>query len=403
MFPHALLRRTVTLSAAGWLLAFQSVNAAPKSLIVEAGDHDRQNCVVTMPWEKGDTAQYVLRTPDGRSLPLQNDGDGTASFLLDSLASGKSLNLMVMKAKSEPKSYATAHQKGTAIELQSQGKTVLHYQMADTEAPRPEINPIYRHNSYLHPILTPSGKAVTGDYPSDHLWHRGIWLAWTHTEFGESKPDFWNQGKGNKLTARVDFDKLEQIWSGPVHAGFKSRHKFLDSGNPVLNETWEVRTYALPSSSKMHVIDLTSVQACATDKPLKLPKYHYGGLGYRANREWEEKGNVFFLLSTGETNRIKANEQRIQWIHISGKTGGEMNGIALMDHPDNFRSPQPIRVNPSNPQTCFAPSQLGDWSIEPGKPLTLRYRFIVADGAPDKAQLDRLWQDFAHPPRVTVK
>jgi hypothetical protein len=244
---------------------------------------------------------------------------------------------------------------------------------------------------------------VTGDYPPDHLWHRGIWLAWTHTVFGDSKPDFWNQSKSDKLSARINFDKLDQTWSGPVHAGFKSHHKFLDSGNPVLNETWEVRTYALPSSSKLHVIDLTSIQSCATDKPLKLPKYYYGGLGYRANPQWEEKGNAFFLISSGETDRIKMNEQRINWIHIGGRTDGELNGIALMDHPDNFGSPQPIRVNPKNPQTCFAPSQLGDWSIEPGKPLTLRYRFIVADGAPDKAQLDRLWQDFAHPPRVTVK
>lgn len=403
MFPTALYRSIIALSCLFTAAACLEAADAPKLLLVEAGDHQRMNCIVTIPWEKGDSAQYNLRTADGRSLALQNDGNGTATFLLDSLAGGKSLNLMVMKTKSESKPEATARKEGTAIELQSKGKTVLHYQMADTEAPRPEIKPIYRHNSYLHPILTPSGKVVTGDYPSDHLWHRGIWLAWTHTEFGESKPDFWNQGKGDKLTARVDFEKLEQTWSGPVHAGFKSHHKFLDSGNPVLNETWEVRTYALSSSSKLHVIDLISVQTCATDKPLKLPKYHYGGLGYRANREWEEKGNVFFLLSTGETNRIKANEQRIQWIHISGKTGGEMNGIALMDHPDNFGSPQPIRVNPSNPQTCFAPSQLGDWSIEPGKPLTLRYRFIVADGSPDKAQLDRLWQDFANPPTVTLK
>ncbi len=403
MFPRALLRYAAVLSIAGCLSAFQTIHAAPKSLIVEAGDHSRQNCIVSMPWEKGDTAQYTLRTPDGRSLALQNDGNGTASFVLDALAGGKSLNLMVMKAKSEPKPEATARKEGTAIELQSQGKTVLHYQTADTEVPRPEIKPVYRHNSYLHPILTPSGKKVTGDYPPDHLWHRGIWLAWTHTEFGDSKPDFWNQSKGDKLTARIDFEKLEHTWSGPVHAGFKSHHKFLDSGNPVLNETWEVRTYALPSTSKLHVIDLVAVQSCATDKPLKLPKYYYGGLGYRANPQWEEKDNAFFMISSGETDRVKMNEQRINWIHVSGKTDGELAGIAIMDHPDNFGSPQPIRVNPKNPQTCFAPSQLGDWSIEPGKPLTLRYRFIVADGAPDKAQLDRLWQDFAHPPKVTAK
>ena len=49
-----------------------------------------------------------------------------------------------------------------------------------------------------------------------------------------------------------------------------------------------------------------------------------------------------------------------------------------------------------------APQQAGDVEITPEKPLTLRYRFVVADGAPDKAELDRLWNDYAHPPIVTV-
>ena len=402
MLPTAFSRCLMALSLFGFCQTSFTASAAPKSVTVEAGDTERLDCVVSFPWRAKDSGHYMLKATDGRSFPLQIQS-GTASFILDSLPKGKQLKLKVVSAKTEPKASATADKTGTAIALQSQGKTVLNYQMADTEVPRPEIKPVYRHNSYLYPVLTPSGKSVTADYPPDHLWHRGIWLAWTHTKFGDSKPDFWNQSKGDKLTARINFESLESMWSGPVQAGFKSRHKFLDSGDPVLNETWEVRTYALPAASKLHVIDLISVQSCATDKPLILPKYYYGGLGYRGNRQWEEKGNVFFMDSSGGTDRIKMNEQRINWIHISGKTDGEMAGIALMDHPDNFASPQPIRVNPKNPQTCFTPSQLGDWSIEPGKPLTLRYRFIVADGAPDKEQLDRLWQDFAHPPKVTVK
>lgn len=400
MFPSAFYSRVVALSIICTAFPYLDAKAAPKSLTVEAGEHDRQDCVVTVAWDKKDSKHYQLKAKDGRTFSLQNDDKGQASFVLDKLAKNQSLTLTVKTAKQKPS--ASAKRSGTAIDLQNNGKKVLSYQMADTEAPRPEIKPVYRHNSYLHPILTPSGKTVTGDYPPDHLWHRGIWYAWTHTEFGESAPDFWNQSKGDKLTARIDFDKLENTWSGPVHAGFSSSHKFLDSGAPVLDETWQVKTYALPGS-KLHVIDLVSVQSCATDKPLKLPKYYYGGLGFRANPQWEQKDNVSFMISSGETDRVKMNEQRINWIRISGKTDGELASITLMDHPGNFRSPQPIRVNPKNPQTCFAPSQLGDWSIEPGKPLTARYRFIVADGVPEKAELDRLWQDYAYPPKVTVK
>jgi hypothetical protein len=33
----------------------------------------------------------------------------------------------------------------------------------------------------------------------------------------------------------------------------------------------------------------------------------------------------------------------------------------------------------------------------------MRYRFVVGDGEPDKAELERLWSDYAKPPAVTVK
>jgi hypothetical protein len=41
-------------------------------------------------------------------------------------------------------------------------------------------------------------------------------------------------------------------------------------------------------------------------------------------------------------------------------------------------------------------------AIRPGRPYVSRYRFVAADGAPDKAELDSLWNDYAHPPRVAV-
>ena len=58
---------------------------------------------------------------------------------------------------------------------------------------------------------------------------------------------------------------------------------------------------------------------------------------------------------------------------------------------------------PKNPQLCVAPSATGDWEITPGKPYVSRYRFVIADGPADKAELDRLWNDYAKPPAVTVE
>jgi hypothetical protein len=78
-------------------------------------------------------------------------------------------------------------------------------------------------------------------------------------------------------------------------------------------------------------------------------------------------------------------------------------GIAMLGHPDNFRAPEPLRVHPTDPYICFAPSRLGGWSITAGQPFAARYRFVVADGPADAALLERLWHDYANPPTVTIR
>ncbi|MES1261539.1 MAG: DUF6807 family protein, partial [Acidobacteriota bacterium] len=61
------------------------------------------------------------------------------------------------------------------------------------------------------------------------------------------------------------------------------------------------------------------------------------------------------------------------------------------------------RVAEGEPFFCFAPSQGGDWKIEPGKPYVARYRYVVADGAPDQARLEAFWNGYASAASVRVE
>ncbi len=81
---------------------------------------------------------------------------------------------------------------------------------------------------------------------------------------------------------------------------------------------------------------------------------------------------------------------------------GRPAGIAILCHPANFRAPQPMRIHPTEPFFCSVPSQMGRWEIVPGQVYLSRYRYIVADGLPDRAELDRLQNDYANPPQVTI-
>jgi hypothetical protein len=178
----------------------------------------------------------------------------------------------------------------------------------------------------------------------------------------------------------------------------------LTAPQPVnaLNESWDVKVYAAPSGAKFWQFDLLSVQHGATPDALKLPTYRYGGVGLRGNWAWNGKDQTFFLTSEGETDRDKGNTTRGRWCDMAGDVDGSRVGIAILGHPDNFRAPQPMRLHPTEPFFNFAPQQTGDMEIKPGQDYVSRYRFVVHDGPPDRAELDRLWNDFAHPPGVKI-
>jgi len=207
-------------------------------------------------------------------------------------------------------------------------------------------------------------------------------------------------------TGRVEFGTIDETWSGPVSAGFKANHRFVDSSSPqpkaVLTEEWILTVYRDGQGAKSYsMFDLVSTQECATPIPLTLPEYHYGGIGFRGNRQWLGKDNCVFLTSDGK-DRSNGHATRARWCHIGGKVDGQLAGIAILDHPGNYRAPQPMRIHPDQPFFCYAPSQLGKWQIDPGKPYVSRYRFVVYDGLSAKEELDRLWNDYADPPGVTI-
>lgn len=63
----------------------------------------------------------------------------------------------------------------------------------------------YRRGGYLHPLVTPAGVVVSGDYPKNHLHHHGLWTAWIRTAIDGRSPDFWNMGQKRGRVERVEW------------------------------------------------------------------------------------------------------------------------------------------------------------------------------------------------------
>jgi hypothetical protein len=284
---------------------------------------------------------------------------------------------------------------GGVLHVRGDGRPVFDYRLRG-ELPDGAIKPNFLRAGYMHPVYTPGGRIVTDDYPDDHPHQHGIFFAWTKTEFEGRHPDFWNMGDG---TGAVELEKLETSWSGKDSGGFSARLRHVDLSGPTrktaLNEVWKVTVYrGAPGFNRYFMFDLVSTQECASNSPLILPDYRYGGVGIRGHRQWRVKANVSFLTSEGK-DRISGDDTTARWCAISGRVDGQPVGLVALCHPENFRAPQPLRIHPDDPYFNFSPSKRGAWRITPGKPYVSRYRFLTFDGAPNAAELDRLWNDYA--------
>lgn len=405
--PRWRWRATLLLPLLAGLVAFAPQTEKTGSLPivrVENGPHAFDEVSVSVALPRGLPGEHFqLRHEDGSVTVTQVTRDRQLAFVLRQLAPGERREYRLEPALDRPhRDGAEADRQFDRVDLRLAGRSVLSYRSEKT-APPPDVSAIYRRGGYIHPVLTPQGRTVTDDYPPNHLHHHGIWFAWTRTEFQGRTPDFWNMGDG---TGTVEFEALLDTWSGPLQAGLRTRHRFVDLSAPtpvtVLTEIWDVTLHALGRSGRPYrAFDLVSTQELATTSPLVLPEYRYGGIGLRGHRSWLGANGVQFLTSEGKT-RVDGHGTRARWCAMSGLVRGQRIGIAVFDHPSNERHPQSMRIHPTEPFFNFAPMQLGAMTLTPDRAYVSRYRFITFDGAPDAAWLDRLWNAYARPPVVTV-
>jgi len=338
----------------------------------------------------------LIRASDLKEVPFQIvPGDAPTAVwihLQDLHPQGKEEYRLQQAAPREFPKMACADDGKSLVFSSSDGKKILQYNYGVVSTPG--TDPVFDRSGFIHPVWTPQGKVLTNNSPANHLHHHGIWSAWTSSEFEGRKSNFW---ESKEKQGKVECVKVEQKFAGPVCAGFRARHRFINLNGPagprpVLEEVWDVRIYAVGTDPDAeYFIDLVSTQSCLTDAPLVIKEYRYGGIGFRGSKDWEGKEGVSFLTSENKT-RIDGHATKAKWVVAAGKIDGTDATVAFLGHPSNFRAPQPLRIHPDEPFFNWAVPQGGDFSIEPGKPYASRYRFIVSRSM--SGVLDELWQCY---------
>jgi len=409
------------------LLTVQSVSGAEPlaRFTVKAGDYTRIDTPV-IAWLDGvplgfpsDEIRLVEVKGSRRiDVPVQLEAGSPPRLwwvLSGKTQAGEERTYELVKGSKTVKTGVSAKRNDKILWIEKDGAKVLSYNHAVVPPPPIEVmgeryketRELYNRSGFIHPLWSPRGSVLTDIHPGDHYHHVGIWMPWTKTKFEGKEVDFWNLGSGQ---GTVRFKRFLSTTSGAVYGGFQAEHDHValktDEGEKiVLKEVWDVRVYNVGGPEMGYwIIDFVSAQRCVARSSLLLEKYRYGGFGYRGAAEWKGE-KAAYLTSQGRT-RKDGHATRARWCDTAGVSDGKWKGVTHFSHPENFRHPEPMRIWPGFEQEVFfnwAPVQIDDFELKPGKDHIYRYRMYVHEGKVDVENTERLWNDYAHPPEVEVE
>lgn len=269
---------------------------------------------------------------------------------------------------------------------------------------------------YLYPVLTEGGVGITRDWPmvadaagdsTDHRHHKGIYTA----HGSVNGVDNWSEEPGH---GRQVHRRFTRVFGGPAAGGFTQELDWVDAdGVPNMAETRRLTFYRTPGGLRLFDYAVTLRASCGE---VTLGDTKEGGLvAVRVASSIAATGEPDggrFENSVGSVLEAEAWGKRASWCDYAGPTRAGWRGVCFMDHMENPRYPTHWHVRNYGLMTanCLGlhdftgdPKQRADLVIPAGESLGWRWRVVVHMGDAQAAHLSERYQDYVHPPSVTLE
>ncbi|MBK5719848.1 PmoA family protein [Dysgonomonas sp. Marseille-P4677] len=380
---------------------------------VHTGNYDRENSIVCadisllkMNNKKGvrlyETINQIKKEIACQLIQERDRSD--LYWILDGITvAGKTRYFVLEDTKyKETNNVMTIEDTNEALILKRGNKNILQYNYTTIYPPQ-GVDSSFQRSGFIHPAYSPAGNILTKIQPKDHYHHYGIWNPWTRIEYDGEIYDLWNlrDKKGTvrakDIAARLEGNVLTGYLANLDHYIFT-----VEEEKVIMNEEWDVKAWNIDND---FLWDFKSNLHPSTSLPVIIKEYRYGGLSIRATEEWN-KGNCEMHTSEGRS-RQEIDRTKARWIYLTGQSSKGRSGILFLSHPENYNYPEPLRIWDESANggrgdafINFAPTKDQDWILKPGNKYTLQYRVLQYDGEMTHERADKLWRDFAFPPKV---
>lgn len=301
---------------------------------------------------------------------------------------------------------------GVAIHLD--GQLFTKYVTGDTRTNKP----------YFYPVLGPTGKAMTRHYPmkdvegeaQDHPHHRSLWFG--HQFVNDF--DTWHEKATLVERAKGDEAKLAELMKvlGATRhrevleaavvdgrARLKVASDYLDASGKTMASDRRTFTFSVATDGT-RVIDADFVFTGVAEETV-FDDAKDAGLSLRVAHAMALKSDQGgrIVLSTGEEGD-EAWGKRAAWCDFNGPVdhkGGEVLGIAVLNHPSSLRYPTPwharsyglLTANPFGLKSVAGAAEAAPVVLKKGDTFTMRHRILLHVGDEKAAGIAAAWERYA--------
>jgi hypothetical protein len=270
-------------------------------------------------------------------------------------------------ARAADNGFAFNDKAGEYLDVLLDGKIVARYMYAhDTSTKEKRVE---TYKPYLH-VFDAEGKApiTQGAGGKQFPHHRGIYIGWQKLGYEGKKYNFWEMAGGD-----IVHDKFTEQKADTDMATFTSSTRWLPTGSdkPVIEEQRTMTFHRAPAPARL-IIDFTStLKAPSGDVALEGDPEH-GGIQYRPHGDLSAKETVYVYPTE---NADPHKDADYPWVGETYTLNGQKHSVVEMSAPTN---PKGTRWSAYRDYGRFGAYPKA--AVKSGESLTLKYRFLIADG-----------------------
>jgi len=293
----------------------------------------------------------------------------------------------------EADKFSFADAAGQHLDVLLNGRIVARYMDAyDVSTPQQRLE---TYKPYLH-IFDAEGKApITKGTGGVFPHHRGIFIGWNKISCNGKSYDRWHMKGGEQIHRQFLAQEADAD-----HASFTSRIEWAGEPGQVLIAEERTMTFRPAAAPARLLVDFTTkLTAVAGDLVLDGDPEH-AGCQYRPAAEVDGKQTVYVFPKEQADPK---KDRDYPWVGETYALAGQQHSVVIMSHPEN---PKDTRWSAYRDYGRFGAFPKAP--VKAGETLTLRYRFVIADGAmPPADAIEKIYNAYsagnAATPPVTVR